>query len=82
MFKEMDDYFYKGNLKEVLKDPSKTFNYDEAVFLLCPKTGKVLAPRGCKDVSEIMQGSDKESLTVLMIIRADGVACPPFIFYL
>lgn len=80
-FKEMEDYFCKENLKDVLKDPQRIYNCDEAAFLLCPKTGKVLAPRGCKDVYEIVQGSDKESLTVLMTVRADGVVCPPFIVY-
>ena len=40
MFKELDDYFCKGNLKEILKDPPKIYSCDEAAFLLCPKTGK------------------------------------------
>ena len=57
------------------------YNCDEAAFLFCSKTGKVLVPRGCKDVYEIVQGSDKESLTVLMTIPADGVVYPPFIVY-
>ena len=80
-FKEMDNYFCKWNLKEFLKDPQKIYNCDEVTFLTCSKTGKVLVPNGCKDVYEIMQGSDKESVTVLMAIRADGIVCPPFIIY-
>lgn len=45
-FKEVGTYFDEHDLSNVLKDPSRVFNSDETSFMLCPKTGSVLAPKG------------------------------------
>lgn len=45
-FQQLTTYFTEENLLHVLKDPSRIFNADETNFMLCPNTGKVLAPIG------------------------------------
>lgn len=57
------------------------FNGDETNFQFCPKTQKVLAPRGSQNVCEVIMGSDKEALTVIFTFSAAGFMCPPMIVY-
>lgn len=57
------------------------FNGDETNFQFCPKTQKVLAPRGSQNVCEVIMGSDKEALTVMFTFSAAGFMCPPMIVY-
>ncbi|KAJ8930264.1 hypothetical protein NQ314_016946 [Rhamnusium bicolor] len=64
----------------VLEDPSRIFNEDESSFTLCSKTGKVLA-RGEQNIYEIVHGSDKENITVLVTIAEDVTKAPPSIIY-
>lgn len=45
-FEKIGDYFTENEYLDVLKDPTRIFNADETSFELCPKTGKVLAPKG------------------------------------
>lgn len=45
-FKVVRDYFEKHDLMNVLEDPTRIFNSDETSFMVCPKTGRVLAPKG------------------------------------
>lgn len=49
---KVTDYLAENEYLDVLKDPTRIFNADETSFQLCPKTGKVLAPKGMngKDV--------------------------------
>lgn len=54
---------------------------DESGFSLCPKTGKVLAPRGWKNVYSVSLGNEKETLTVLIVFNADGEICPPLVVF-
>nr|CAI5839558.1 unnamed protein product [Callosobruchus analis] len=64
---------------EILNDPSRVFNADESGFQLCPKTKKVLAPRGAKNIYEVDVGQAKASITVLFIFAAAGNITPPMI---
>lgn len=43
-FNQIETYLKENDLFEVLSDLSRVFNSDETNFLLCPKTGVVLAP--------------------------------------
>lgn len=45
-FKEVGGYFREHGLMSVLNDPTRVFNSDETSFMMCPKTGRVLAPKG------------------------------------
>jgi hypothetical protein len=46
------------------------FNGYETCFQLCPKTGKVLAPKGFKNVYEVDKGNAKSKLTVMFTFGA------------
>lgn len=78
-FNEVENFLRKENLFQILENASRIFNCDESAFALCPKSGKVIAPRGEKNVYEVAKGSDKESLTVSICVSADGKVLPPFI---
>ena len=54
--------------------PDCIWNCDESAFPLCPKSGKVLAPRGTKNVYRTCSGK-KEQITTLV---ASGGIIPPF----
>lgn len=45
-FKEVGGYFHEHGLMSVLEDPTRVFNSGETSFMICPKTGRVLAPKG------------------------------------
>lgn len=47
-------------------------NGDETSLSMCPKRGKVLAPKGWKNVFEVNPGSEKETVTVLLVFSAHG----------
>lgn len=80
-FKELDQYLVENNLLDVVSDPTRVFNGDEVGFSLCPKKGKVLAPKGTRNVLNISLGNDKLTITVLMIITADGQIAPPLVVF-
>lgn len=54
-FKEAHDYLEENYLLNILSDPRRILNADEASFQLCPKSGRVIGPRGWKDVYKITQ---------------------------
>ncbi|KAG5866406.1 hypothetical protein JTB14_004562 [Gonioctena quinquepunctata] len=66
-----------ANLKD---DPSQILNADESGFRLCPKTGKVLGLRG-QNVYIVKHGNERENLTVLVTMTADGRLCPPVMVF-
>jgi hypothetical protein len=78
---EVKTYCQENNLMGAFKDPRRLFNCDETAFFLSPKTGKVIAARGDKSVYNISGNTDKENVTVLMTVRADGAVAPPMILY-
>ncbi|KAJ4449350.1 hypothetical protein ANN_00748 [Periplaneta americana] len=80
-FAEVKSFFLENSFHDVLLDPIRIFNADESAFNLCPKSGKVLSIKGEKNVYEVISVSGKESLTVLITVRADGLMVHPFILY-
>lgn len=80
-FSDLKDYLQENNCSDILLDPTRILNGDETSFSLCPKTGKILAPKGFRNVLEVKKGNDKETLTVLMIFSAQGDTMNPMIIY-
>lgn len=73
-------YIDDEDLSLVIQDPTRVFNADESGFNICPKTNKVLAEKGSKNLYEIEKSSAKENLTVLFTFSATGQVCNPFIY--
>lgn len=80
-FKKLDEYLDSIQHKDILSDPKRIFNGDESGFALCPKTGKVLGPRGFKNLYQIKPSNEKENKTVLLTFNANGDMCPPCIVF-
>lgn len=58
------------------KDPTRWFDADKSGFPLCPKSGKVLAPRR---VPNMYTSSDNTQITVLACMNAAGFYLRPLI---
>lgn len=80
-FNDIQQYLNEKGYFEILQDPSRVFNGDETCFQLCPKIGKVLAPKGSKNVYEVDQGNAKSNLTVMFTFGASGMTTPPMVIY-
>lgn len=80
-FNDIEQYLKEKQFFEILQDPTRVFNGDETCFMLCPKTGKVLAPKGCKNVYEVDKGNAKSNLTVMFTFGASGITTPPMVVY-
>lgn len=80
-FRELENFLKETGHQEVLECPERIFNGDESGFSLCPKTGKVLGPRGFRNLYEVKAGSEKDNLTVLVTFNARGDLCPPLIVF-
>ena len=59
-----------------IEDPDKIWNADETGCPLCPKSGRVLAMRGTKDIYQVTSNS-KEQITTLCAFSAAGSMVPP-----
>ncbi|KAJ8926985.1 hypothetical protein NQ314_020546 [Rhamnusium bicolor] len=80
-FKEVKKHLNEEKEFEILSCPNRLFNCDEAAFQLCPN-GKVIAPRGKRNVYDLVKSFDKESLTVSIMVHADCAVSPPIIAFL
>lgn len=80
-FRELNDFIAEHNLQEVVKDPRRVLNGDETSFSMCPKTGKVLAPKWCKNVYDLKKSSEKETITVLRVFSAAGETVHPMVVF-
>ncbi|KAK9753013.1 hypothetical protein QE152_g3812 [Popillia japonica] len=80
-FSELNTYLEENNLLDILNDPDRVFNGDEAGFSLCPKSGKVLGPKGYKNLYSIKVGNEKENITVLIIFNASGNIADPLVVF-
>lgn len=80
-FSSLETFLQEKDAMDILADSSRIFNADESGFSLCPKTGKVLGPRGYKNLYEVKKGNEKDNITVLVTFSADGVLCPPCVVY-
>lgn len=48
-FVDLQAYLKFENSEDILQDPTRIFNRDETSLALCPKTGRIIAPRGYKN---------------------------------
>lgn len=80
-FKDLQFYLTDVKAIDILKDPTRILHASEIGFQLCPKTGKILGPRGYKYSTEVKHENPKENLTALITFTADGRICPPFIIF-
>ena len=78
-FKDAEKFFKQRAIEYVLSDSQRQYNGDETGFLLDPKCGKVVAPRGQVIYTEA--GGQKEQVTVLVTTRADGKVMKSAIVY-
>jgi hypothetical protein len=80
-FQQIETYLKEEDLFQILDDPIRVFNSDETNFQLCPKTKKVIAPRGTRNVYEVDRGQAKFTLTVLFTFAASDTITAPMIIY-
>ncbi|KAJ8932211.1 hypothetical protein NQ314_014831 [Rhamnusium bicolor] len=80
-FQELQNFLQEKGASGILISPSRIFNADESGFSFCPKTGKVLSPKGYRNLFEIKKGNEEDLITVLVTFTADGRLCPPCIVY-
>lgn len=80
-FDRVRTYFENNNLLQVFEDPKRIFNCDETGFFLCPKDKQVLVKKGSKRVYNRVANDDKECLTVLVNVSADGNIAPPMVLF-
>ena len=59
-----------------IRDPDQIWNADETGCPLCPKSGRVLAMKGAKDVYQVTNNG-KGQITTLCAISAAGSVLPP-----
>lgn len=58
-FSDLKAFFVEQNATDLLEEPSRILNGDETSFSMCPKTGKVLAPKGYKNVYSVQRGNER-----------------------
>lgn len=80
-FNDLHEYLKSIGHEDILQDPRRIYNGDETSFSICPKTGKVIGPKGWKNLYEIAKGSEKETITVLLVISAAGESLPPMVVF-
>ena len=61
-----------------MADPRRVLNDDETSFSLCPMSGKVLGPKGLRNVYEVKSCNEKDTLTTF---SADGKVLLGMIVY-
>lgn len=80
-FRELEIFLAQEGHLDILTEPERIFNADESGFSLCPKTGKVLGPKGYRNLYQIKTGNEKDNLTVLTTFNAAGEMCPPLVVF-
>lgn len=78
-FTEITGYLVAQDLSSI--HPSRVFNADESGIPMNPKPPAVLAPKGCKNVYNIVNNNEKENVTVLVTANAEGHFAPPLVLF-
>lgn len=78
-FKEVSEILREEEVADILSDPRRILNGDEACFYLDPTIDKVIARRGERNVYKIDQGPAKKNITVMFTCSAEGVMFPPMV---
>lgn len=79
-FQHIYRYFEENNLLDVLDDPKRVCNCDEAGFLVNPMGNLVVAERNSKDVHKVLK-NEKEQITALYTFSGDGFSYNPFVVF-
>lgn len=80
-FSKIRKYLEENNLLDVINDDRRVFNCDESGFYLAPQEKQVLVRKGSKKVYNRTVNDEKECLTVLLTISADGAIPPPLVLF-
>lgn len=80
-FARVKSYLEQEGLTAVLSDPKRIFNTDESGFYLSPSDDDVYVKRGQKKVYSRVPNDDKECLSVLLTVNANGDLPPPMVVY-
>ncbi|KAG5858417.1 hypothetical protein JTB14_010103 [Gonioctena quinquepunctata] len=80
-FRDLKEYLETNKINDIMINPARVFNGDESGFSLCPKSGKVLAPKGWKNLYTIKFGQEKDNITTLVVFSADGEVAPPLVVF-
>lgn len=80
-FERVRAYFEANGLLHIFEEPQRIFNCDETGFFLSPKEKQVLVKRGSKRVYNRVANDEKECLTVLVNVAADGTIAPPMVLF-
>lgn len=78
-FTEINEYLSAEGLISI--QPRRVFNADETGVPLNPKPPAVLAPKGSKNVYNIVDNNEKENVTVLITANAEGTIAPPMVLF-
>ena len=83
-FNDFEKFLRKENLLDILDDPRRIANADEAAFLLEARQGsiKLIAPTGMEDFNLARTGNKRRAITCLATLTASGCIIPPFLVYL
>lgn len=74
-------YLDDNGYSDIVKEPDRILNTEEAAFFLNPHGHKVLAPRASKNVYQNINKNKKECLTALITCGAAGkFPLPPVLF--
>ena len=65
----------------ILLDPTRSFNFDETGIVLSAGYSRVLGIKGLKHCFEEKKAREKQNITVLSTVGADGSLPPPMIIY-
>lgn len=80
-FAEVIKFMKEESVADVLEDGNRIFNCDEIGMHTCPKTDIVLGSNGFRNLYEIANGPEKESITVLCTYSAAAEVPPPMVIY-
>uniref|UniRef100_A0A8D8ZBR9 DDE-1 domain-containing protein n=1 Tax=Cacopsylla melanoneura TaxID=428564 RepID=A0A8D8ZBR9_9HEMI len=78
---EIETYLSENDLLQILSDPSRIFNSDEAEFFLNPKGNKVLVSRGARCVYQLVNPNENKCITFLMTGNAHGQIAPTLVLF-
>ena len=78
-FEEVGTYIKSKNLINI--DPSRQFNADESAFALCPKADFVLMRKKSRSVYKVINGDEKETLTVNFTFSGSGMMAPLMVLH-
>lgn len=75
----MHSIFEEEGFADILCDPRRVLNGDEACFYLDPAFDKVITRRGERNFYKVDQGPAKKNITVMFTCSADGTMLPPMV---